>query len=235
MTQSQSWITESIRFSLLGVQDSPRRVSWASLVGQEPESITNRPAQHLTVEEGAWGGGQLVVTTQLGRIDITLTAMPAPTVTGVPSLGAFGVVGDQFEKILRLQLFPQAARLAVGASLNIFPKDLAESRKLIEELLPQLKLDPDASDVMLQVNRPKKFPKLSGLVMNRLCKWAQLVTQTVQFQNNEPLAQTQMHLIKLDLDLNTSPASALPSPSSYSSIIEAFFAEARLLVGERNG
>ncbi|MFI8430962.1 hypothetical protein ACIGEI_24955 [Pseudomonas sp. NPDC078863] len=234
MTQTYSWHTESVRFSLLGVTEGAK-VSWHSITGKEAESMTNRPAQQLVIEEGPFEDGRLVVTSQPGRIDITLSAMPSDPFSP-PSLGVFDEVTQSFERRLSGVKMPGVARLAFGATLSTFPGSLENSNKLFKVLVPQIQIDPSVSDLMLQFNRPKKLPKVSGVVMNRLTKWAQLVSQTIQYHNNVALNPINKHVIQLELDLNSHPESKLPSPSAYGPLIAAFFTEARgLVAGSENG
>lgn len=209
-------------------------MSWQSVVGAEPESVTNRPAQQLSIQEGPYEGGRLVITSHPGRVDIALTAMPSDPMSH-PTLGEFSVVCANFESRINVLKFPTVARLAMGVTLNVFPESLEKSNLMFKELVPGINFGSDASDLMVQVNRAKKFPKISGMVMNRLTKWSQLLSQTVQYQNNEALATKHNHLIQLELDLNTSPTSKLPHADTYKSIVSAFFSEARSLAGvEKN-
>lgn len=205
-------------------------MSWQSIVGEEPESVTNRPAQQLSIQEGPFQGGRLVITSHPGRVDISLAAVPSDPQSH-PTLGNFADVSASFEARLNGLKFPTVARLAMGATLNVFPESLEKSSLMFRELVPSLNFGADASDLMVQVNRVKKFPKISGMVMNRLSRWSQLLSQTVQYQNHEALATKQNHLIQLELDLNTSPNSKLPHADAYKSIITAFFSEARSLAG----
>lgn len=234
MTQTHSWHTESVRFSLLGVTEGAK-ISWQSITGKEAESLTNRPAQQLVIEEGPFGEGRLVITSQPGRIDVTISAMPLDPFTP-PSLGEFGEVADSFERRLSALKMPSAARVAFGAVLNIFPGDLETSSLLFRRLVPQVQIDASVSDLMLQFNRPKKYPKISGLVMNRLTKWSQLAYQTVQYQNNVTMSPTSKPVLQLELDFNSHPDSKLPNSSAYGPLVAAFFTEAREIVaGGENG
>lgn len=205
-------------------------MSWQSLVGAEPESVTNRPAQQLSIQEGPFANGRLVITSHPGRVDIALSAIPTDPMKH-PSLGDFVSISAVFEARLNSIKLPTVARLAMGVTLNVFPESLEKSKAMFRELVPELNFGTDVSDLMLQVNRVKKFPRISGMVMNRLTRWSQLVSQTVQYQNSEAMATKNNHLIQLELDLNTSPASKLPHADTYKTIIAAFFSEARSLAG----
>ncbi|WP_332846356.1 hypothetical protein [Pseudomonas lactucae] len=229
MTQSHTWKTESLRLSLLGIADGSK-LSWKSIVGHEPESQTSRPAQSVTIEEGPFEGGKLTVTSQPGRLDVTLSAIPVDPMSS-PTLGKFEEVSKNFEyHVSRIRL-PAATRLAMGATMHVFVGDLRESAELFKTLVG-IDFGPDASDLSVQVNRPKKFPKIGGLVMNRLSKWSQLVHQSIQYQVGDAVTATQEHVIQLELDFNTHPQSKLPHPDGYANIISPFFSEARLLIGD---
>lgn len=231
MTQTQRWLTESVRFSLLGAPDGGK-IAWSSLTGHQPDSVTNRPGQQLSIEEGTWEGARLVVTGQPGRIDIVLSAAPKEF-SSAPDLGSFAEISLKFENLLKKAQFPSVVRLAFGATANIFPGSVEDSNLLFRQLVPELSFDNDVSDIMIQLNKSKKFPKLSGLVMNRLTKWSQLITQTVTLQGHEQqFTSKQLHLIQVELDFNTHPSSKLPHSSSYSGIIAALFEEARLTLAE---
>jgi hypothetical protein len=196
----------------------------------EPESVTNRPAQQLSIQEGPFEGGRLIITSHPGRVDITLAALPHDP-TSHPTLGDFSSVSAKFESRLCALKLPTVARLAMGAILNVFPGSVERSHVMFKELVPEVSFGADASDLMFQVNRVKKFPKISGMIMNRLTKWSQLLSQTVQYQNHEALGTKQNHLIQLELDINTHANSKLPHADAYKTIIAAFFSEARLLAG----
>lgn len=223
MTQNISWQTESVRLSLLGCADVSGKFTFLALTGKQPESVTSRPAQQIHSEEGIWEGGQLVISSQPGRMDITLNALPSDP-AAMPTLGEAQGVVQRFDKALANMAFPQSVRLAAGVKLNLYPDDLAHSTRMLKSFLPQMDFG-DATDIILQLNTPKKFPKLSGLVMNRLTKWSQLVAHTVQFSDNTALSNFQMQLLQLECDFNTSPTSKLPHHDSYKSIISALFSE----------
>lgn len=234
MTQTYAWLTESIRFSLLGVPEGAK-VSWHSIMGKDAESMTNRPAQQLVIEEGPCDNGRLVVTAQPGRIDITLTAMPTDPINH-PSLGSFDEVSSVFERRLASIKMPIAARLAFGSVLNTFPGSTEKSKALFKTLVPEFSVDPEITDITLQFNRAKKLPKVSGIVLNRLTKWSQLAVQTIQYQNNQALTHASTPLIQLELDFNSHPDSKLPNSSAYGSFVAAMFSEARSVVsGGANG
>lgn len=234
MNHKISWQTESVRLTLLGSVEVSPHLSWMALTGKQPESVTSRPQQQLNVEEGAWENGHLVINSQPGRVEIMFNALPKDP-TSTPTLGAFHNVLPMFEVLASKARLPTCARIAVGAKLNAFPGSKEQSEVLINSALPDVKLPKNCSDVVVQYNVPKKFPKIGGLVVNRIVKWSQLVVHTVQFVGGQQLANAQEHIIQLELDINTSPLSKLPHPDQYKVVLKALFGEVESLSNLEEG
>ena len=195
-------------------------------MGSPPESSTTRPAQRLTTEEGAWNKGRLTINDQPGRIDFVLSAV-ASDPSNIPTVGLLPEVCESFGKLLLSAKLPKCARLAVGIASNISCLSEAEAIGVFRGLVPALKFQ-GATDLSVQVNLPKKFPKIGGLRINRLSKWSQLVWQVFEFQmeGGAPANPIDIHIVKLELDLNTAPGSALPPASSYGQIVSLLMSEA---------
>jgi len=224
MTEKISWQVDVVRLTLLGSVDVAPSFSWAALTGLQPESVTSRPNQQLNVEEGPWENGHLAVNGQPGRIEVIFSAIPKDPMS-IPSLGDIRTILPKFEALTTKAKFPVSARIAVGIRLNAFPGDQEKSDRLISAALPEVRLPAGSTDVVVQYNSPKKYPKIGGLVVNRIIKWSQLVAHTLQFVNGQQLANAQEHILQLDLDINTSPLSKLPHTDQYAAVVKALFAE----------
>lgn len=224
------WETESIRLTLLGAIEPAMTFSWSSLTGQQPESVTNRPSQGVQIEEGQWGGGHLVISSQPGRLEVALNSAPRDPST-VPTLGDFGEVLEKFEPLFAKVTFPKVLRVAVGAKLNRFFRSDLESASFIGELVPDFKPSADYSDLIIQYNKQKKYPKIGGLVLNRLVKCSQMAFHTVQFVSHQQMDNQIQPVVQMEFDFNTSPASSLPHPDNYGSILKVIFNELRTHVG----
>lgn len=223
MTRTYPWLTESIRFSFLGVTEGGK-ISWNAFTGKDAESVTNRPAQQLTIEEGAFLSGRLVITSQPGRVDVTLSAMPTdPNVH--PGLGEFSQNLEAFSERLMQVKLPAAARVAFGAILNIFPSSYEESGAVMRELIPSFQIDKHATDISLQFNVPKKLPKVSGITLNRLSKYSQMMSQVIMYGSAGQSTKRE-HVLQLEIDINTQPDYRIPGASVYTGLIPAIFAEA---------
>lgn len=223
MTRTYPWLTESIRFSLLGVAEGGK-ISWHAFTGKDAESVTSRPAQQVTIEEGPFLSGRLVITSQPGRVDVTLSAMPLDP-NSHPSLGEFSPIMNSFGESLMQVKLPTAARVAFGAVLNMFPSSLEESGAAMRELIPTFQIDKGATDISLQFNLPKKLPKVSGITLNRLSKYSQMLSQVVIYGGSGQSTRRD-HVLQLELDINTPPDYIIPGASVYSGLIPAIFAEA---------
>lgn len=226
MTNTYPWRTESIRFSFLGVSEGS--LSWRALTGKDAESQTNRPAQQLTIEEGPFLSGRLVITSQPGRVDVTLTAMPTEP-SAHPSLGEFKENLMVFQERLMSTKLPTAARVAFGAVLNLFPASQEESGAMIRQLIPSFELAREATDISLQFNIPKKLPKVSGIVLNRLTKYSQLITQLVHYTEFEQKTK-RSQVLQMEIDINTHPDFRVQGSTVYATLVPAILAEADSLV-----
>lgn len=220
------WDTESIRLTLLGNVEPGLAPTWLSMTGQQPDSVTNRPAQGVQLEEGQWAGGHLVVSCQPGRIEIVLTAMPRDP-SEIASLGTFLVALTKFEEIISKVTYPKVSRLAVGAKINVFFDTEKQVSEFISSQVPDFKPSKEYCDLMLQYNLPKKFAKIGGLILNRIIKMSQFVMHTVQFTSTQQLGNDAHPVAQIEYDFNTSPASTLPHQDNYGGIVKAIFAELR--------
>lgn len=239
MTQIHNWQTESVRVTFLGVPEgSGKSLSWSSVTGVEPETVTNKPAQQIKTEEGVWENGHLVLSVNPGRIDFTYTGLPPTDLKDAPNLGDFVDVSKKLEKALKQSELPKCARIATGARLQILFSSQADCVKFLRKTLPGLAIDEECVDIMFQFNKQKKL-KQSGVLANRIVRWSQLMVQTFavpigsekQFSEHKQvldgsLASVQ-YVVQLELDFNTVPGAVLPHSSSYWPIVSSLFSEAR--------
>lgn len=232
MTDSRVWQTETLRFSFLGAPDaSTDLITFESLTGHEAESVTTKKSQNLRNEDGVWEDLHLIIAVQPGRIDVVLNPRNIEETGDGPSLPHIGDVGDISERLASLFSsikMPKSARLAVGAKLNLATDSQSDSIIQLTKYAPFLQVDRDCIDVVFQQNKPKKI-KQSGIELNRLTKWSQLVMQFVQMPVGEvsgfvPHTITK-NFLQLELDINTSITAPLPHPDAYGPIIAAMFDE----------
>lgn len=239
MTQIHNWQTESVRVTFLGSPEgSGKSLSWSSVTGVDPETVTNKPAQQIKTEEGVWENGHLVLSVNPARIDFTYTGLPPADFKGTPNLGDFAEVSKKLEKALKQTEAPKCARIAIGARLQVLFSSQAECVKFLRNVMPGLAIDDECVDIMLQFNRQKKL-KQSGVLANRIVRWSQLMVQTFavpvgsekQFLENKQVLDGSVasvqYVVQLELDYNTAPGAALPHATAYWPIVSSLLSEAR--------
>lgn len=231
MTQHFDWRTDTIRFSFLGCTDeAAESITWESLTGLEPESITNKKSLQTRNEEGPWGPGYLTVAAQSGRVDVILLPIqPQNMPKEPPHLGSLPVVASLLRAcILGLKL-PKCSRLAIGAQISLVVDDSAAAIDCLNKLSPCSNFKSSLKDVVFQYNEPKKL-KHSGIEFNRLYKWMQARVQFVQFAigaEGMPLGTgadlNTQHVLQLELDFNTAHGAPLPHLGAQEAIIKEMF------------
>ncbi|MBA6043792.1 hypothetical protein [Pseudomonas lactis] len=230
MTQHYDWRTEGVRFSFLGCTDeAARSISWEKMVGETPESTTQKKQQGLRHEEGQWEGCNLVVSAQSGRVDVALAPIqPASMPQEPPHLGELCSAALQLrDGLLRLKL-PSSSRLAVGAQVHIILDDSKSAAKVLNTLGLSASFDPKWTDIVYQYNDPVKLK--GGIEFNRIFKWSQMRVQFVQFAMGADGQQigispkvVDKYLLQLELDFNTGPHAQLPHQDAYSRILKEMF------------
>jgi hypothetical protein len=100
--------------------------------------------------------------------------------------------------------------------------------QLVAKYLPSVDVDPETSDFLFQLNRPRKSTTLSGLKINRLAKWSVAKIQGVHLQMQGASAESgnlitgvktsELFACRLELDINTDAGwkDTLPAESATS-------------------
>lgn len=139
----------------------------------EPESIEVKPPEFRRTEIGLLGGGRVTNTIQFNRVDWVWQSIEDSD-PPVFSLGEAEEVLAKFMSHVRAWLSSEAdvLRLAVGGQFGI-PVESRESGYVkLNELISEVSIDPETSDFMYQINRPKSVDLgASPLVLNRVEKW----------------------------------------------------------------
>ena len=200
---------------------------WDNVVGEPPESKTEKLKESILSLEGPCGPYRLLLNCTLHRIDWILAGelkldqeMPE-----IPNLGDYTVVLKFFSDRLSpwFNSAPPVLRLAFGPVLVIPVDDKVSGYKAIQRYLPSLKLDAEASsDLLYQINRPRQSNVVTDLTINRLQKWSVarlqrfamsaevgLQLQLLQAATYEPA----FNGCRLELDINTSADVTEPLPA----------------------
>lgn len=194
---------------------------WADLVGYPPETVVSRPKVGLHREEGVFEGRKLFLQIQPERIDWILTpVVPEEMPETPPSAGPFPDALKSFVNLMErwLEVCLPITRLAFGAVLFQPVADQRAGYVQIAKYLPSLKLDPDTSDFLYQINRPRDSTSgVPGLRINRLTKWSILLFQGFDVTLAKKELTTVGYAVeesacRLELDINTVPESAAELP-----------------------
>lgn len=222
-TSDIQWEAESLRFTAF----PPLSVSfeiqplWGRLVGRSPEEVSERPQQGLRIETGALGERQLVVSQLPSRLDIVLGAKAGIANTlEIPfiSLGAYESAVEPHATLIRkwLSTAPAVGRIAYAPIVLCRVNSKEEGYRLLQQLLPQLPIDPvNSQDLVWQINRPRSSKVVSEVKIYRLQRWTVLRRQKLDFVSAP--AQTtviptmQEDAVRLELDISTEPPGPLPS------------------------
>jgi hypothetical protein len=153
---------------------------WSELLGTEPEVRNLRPARGELIEKGPFDKGTLTLQVFPLRIDWNLTVIPEAHLDDpdMPHLGSLPETGEKFIKLMSDWLSnasaPRLQRLAFGAVLNQAVGSREEGYHLLAKYLPEIRLSPESTDFLYQINRPGKsaVPSSEGRSINRLSKWS---------------------------------------------------------------
>lgn len=179
------------------------------VTGSQPETRTSRPAENIYQDEGAIDGKRFTLTTSMARADWILSVEPLATVnTGqLQTLGQFPDALASFHKLLDpwLSNSVTVVRLAVGAILDQVVDGKVGGYSLLQDYLPGVKLDAEATaDFMYQINRPFGSKLLPGTSINRVSKWASLHASFLGVPGAGKPVKSEFDLVRLELDANTS-------------------------------
>lgn len=217
----KNWRAESLRVTLFAQAGLELSASdwWLAVVGEPPESKTERLRESLQTMEGHLGKAKLILNVLANRVDWIVGFDPNldQELTESPNIGSYPDVLESFRnKIFPwLKSAPAVTRLAWGATLSQPVADRVTGYRKLQEYLPSLKVDPEnSSDLLYQINRPRKSKTMEGLVVNRLQKWSVLTFHTLQFQVGATQAQIEQRMhhavsgCRVELDINTAEGRA---------------------------
>lgn len=188
---------------------------WYETIGSKPEDERVNHQKGVKEQKGHLNNSILIILSQPGRVDWTLTATEdvSSEMLELPALGSMSTdTLKPFMKIVKnwMNVCPLANRLAFGAALGRLTADAKTGYRDIQQYLQAVQLHPEGtSDFFYQINRPKESTVSPGTMINRLNRWTVELVGTVGV-TVEPTAskvvagiQGQLHICRLDLDINT--------------------------------
>jgi hypothetical protein len=177
---------------------------WSDVTGDSPENRVQQPKKGIYQDNGPFANGNLSLRIEPTRIDWIFNKPPNDDA----SRFSFEEARRFNEGMLRwLMWCPPLLRLAFGAVLTIPVESREEGYNRITHYLPHVKLDPESSDFMYQINRPRRV-ELGGTVLaiNRLSKWAISMVESRQITPfAEHIVVTRLFACRLELDISTPP------------------------------
>jgi hypothetical protein len=219
------WQVETMRVTVFPTEVVPtdRSSWWDDFVGFPPETVTTRPKAGQLQARGDFEGRQLTLAIQPGRIEWAVgpLAKALDEESYVASLGPFPEVLQSLSKVVVpwLPQIPSLQRFAFGATLLQPVDSVRAGYKLLQKyLVSSVRLDPDSSDFLYQINRPRPSGgPIEDLRLNRLTKWSVQVVRRIAMTIGPEAAATRAlgedAACRLELDINTVPdfAGVLPA------------------------
>lgn len=219
LPDASHWQAQSLRVTAF-LSPSAKIVDpkwWSELLGTEAETRSLRPLRGEFNEQGQFDKGVLALQVSPLRVDWNLTPNVGASSEDSPllALGAFLEIGDKFLKLmtewLGLATAPPLQRLAFGAMLLQPVDGRDEGYKLLSKYLPSVKLSPDSTDFLYQINRPRKskVPQMTARSINRLTKWSCISLQRSFVQHfpdgttNSSVLGEAVYACSLELDMST--------------------------------
>ncbi len=213
--QADEWSVSLLRLTVFPT--SPLEVIgkhwWMGLLGEEPESRTEKPRTLELQEAGEYETHGLIVSTNPVVIDWRLVpaAVEGVPIDGIPVIGTFSDALSIFLPLMHRWLdeqCPELQRMALGAELVQPAEDHAAAYRRLASYVP-VRLDPiGSSDFLYQINRPRPSrTDIPLLRINRLSKWSamkltlggSLGDQLLELPGLEHFA------CLVELDINTAP------------------------------
>ena len=184
---------------------------WFNLVGEAPDQKFSKPKVGALLEEGKYQAGKLVLNMAPSRIDWFYTVADEQiALESITSLGMFGECVDQFAPVMNRwlsEMCPSIQRLAFGAVVFQPVENHQVGYTQLATYLPCVKLDPDSSDFMYQINRPRDTRTgIQGLKINRLSKWGVMkLLLHIMTPTQAMLTDPGLLGCRLEMDVNTAP------------------------------
>jgi hypothetical protein len=150
---------------------------WQQVTGSEPNETTKK-RQELTIT-GDYGDANLVLSIDHLRIIWTLSARidPLSPPLTLPTIAAYSSARDVFANLISpwiAELCPQIKRMAVTGLLMRECNSHEAGYYMLQRYLEHaVKIDPDSTDFMYRVNRPRQSKSTTfDLRINRLTTWS---------------------------------------------------------------
>lgn len=210
-----NWQVHVLRCTAFYTPDETFDISgwWAEVTGDLPETETKKLKDGISIEEGPFKDGKLILAKSPVAIDLRLQLpdkLPNE-VNGIPTIGSFEELYPQFvslvKKLFCVTTFPLVKRLAFGSVINLPSTDQQEGYGQLSNYIKNVTIDPVKSrDFRYQINhRRTSKTGINGLEINRLNTWSVASYHTIV----SPIPKIEMtttetrYACRLEIDINT--------------------------------
>ena len=186
--------------------------SWRSLMEEEPDRSASEPKKLTSEEVGAHRNGVIILATDPSRSHLRY-ALPVPDkvedisdLAVQKDLGLFLRTLEWFRPLALkwMQFLPGVSRIAFGAKLLWYVDNHEEGYGLLDELLPDVKVDPKSHELEYKINRPRVLPVgTDTLRVNRISTWGVKRFALEQFDGPMRTTLTSFLAVQAELDIST--------------------------------
>jgi hypothetical protein len=219
----EDWTVAQLRLTAFPVVPLQPKgdASWAKVPGFEPDELNVKKGEVTATT--ASPDGKLSLQIQSSRIDwlVQPADIEIPDLLADPRFPEIGPVDPslaRFGHLVRAWLqhpdLPELNRLAFGLLVHAPVKDRRTGYSILPEYIP-VRLDPDSSDFLYQVNKPvQSRTSVPGLAVNRLARWSVAAMHLGAIVSALPpgtnlqlghASHASITAIRLELDVNTVP------------------------------
>ncbi len=220
-----NWGSETIRFTLFHANDRVLDEDglWKNLVGEESESINKKPKTKERMETGKYEDCQLIFLSngQNGRIDWVLQTPPDKEKELPKYTDRSVLLHGLMKKWISKEKLSRPLRIAYGIEVVLKMTDMKTALAMLSNYM-SFDLDKSITgDFVYQCNRRRKSNSITGLEINRLCKWCISETTFVSLQvTPEGMKQTAKPeslglSYRIEMDINTVVDENVPLKQEY--------------------
>lgn len=215
------WKSENLRLSVFLTPNSVPDTNtwWKTVVGTEPDAISQQPKQGLTQYTGLLNKNtQLALIVRPDRIDWILTISEEQSKNiDIPIIDLR--INTLNSIVPKLQYWlesscPECVRLAWGEVLLEKVDDKKEGYSKLQDYLPSIKLDTEnSSEFNYSINRPQDFDHIN---YNRISKWGVIKLQqlNINMANNQSQQFNETLACRLEVDISTNAKNSTKIPST---------------------
>jgi hypothetical protein len=183
---------------------------WKELIGTEPEQSIADLRRGEKRDSGFFQNNRLNLHVSRNKFAwVYQFSDQALKDFDIPVIGSFLEEVPSFRKLIvesfKKVEYPILNRVAFGCVLLVKVNNEAESLRLLQRFIPNIKLDPhDSSDFFYQINRRRISTVVPELKINRLSKWSTSTWSLAEMSEGRNI-QTATTFCQLELDVNTVP------------------------------